>query len=42
MNHSIITPHPTIEIVIAHYNEDLERLKPYADQVIIYHKGNED
>jgi hypothetical protein len=29
------------EIVIAHYNEDLERIKPYAKQVIIYHKGNE-
>lgn len=30
------------EIVVAHYNEDLEWLKPYADHAIIYHKWNED
>lgn len=29
------------EIVVAHYNEDIERLKPYAEDVIIYHKWNE-
>lgn len=29
------------EIIIAHYNEDLEWLRPYAKNVIIYHKGNE-
>lgn len=29
------------EIIIAHYNEDIEWLKPYAENVIIYHKGNE-
>lgn len=29
------------EIIIAHYNEDIEWLKPYAKNVIIYHKGNE-
>jgi len=30
------------EIVIAHYNEDLERIKPYAENAIIYHKGSDD
>lgn len=30
------------EIVVAHYNEDLEWLKSYADHAIIYHKWNED
>jgi len=29
------------EIIIAHYNEDLEWLRPYAENVIIYHKWNE-
>lgn len=29
------------EIIIAHYNEDIEWLKPYAENVIIYHKWNE-
>lgn len=30
------------EIVVAHYSEDLEWLKPYADHAIIYHKWKED
>lgn len=29
------------EIIVAHYNEDIDRLRPYADHVIIYHKWNE-
>lgn len=29
------------EIIVAHYNENLEWLRPYADNVIIYHKWNE-
>jgi hypothetical protein len=29
------------EIVVAHYNEDIDRLRPYANNVIIYHKWNE-
>jgi hypothetical protein len=31
----------SFEIIIAHYNEDLNWLKPYANNVIIYHKWNE-
>jgi hypothetical protein len=31
----------SIDIVIAHYNEDIEWLRPYAENVIIYHKGDE-
>ena len=30
-----------VEIVVAHYSEDLEWLKPYAKNAIVYHKGNE-
>ena len=30
------------EIVVAHYSENLDWLKPYADHAIIYHKGKED
>ncbi|XP_022107432.1 LOW QUALITY PROTEIN: uncharacterized protein LOC110988343 [Acanthaster planci] len=29
------------EFVIAHYSEDLEWLKPYAEHTIVYHKGND-
>jgi hypothetical protein len=31
-----------VEFIIAHYNEDIERLKPYAENAIVYHKGNEE
>ena len=31
-----------VEIVVAHYCEDMERLKPYAKNAIVYHKWNED
>lgn len=31
----------SIEIVVAHYNEDLWWLKPYAKNAIVYHKWNE-
>jgi thioesterase domain-containing protein len=27
-----------VEIVVAHYNEDIDRVRPYADYTIIYHK----
>jgi hypothetical protein len=27
-----------VEIIVAHYSEDLERLRPYAKYAIIYHK----
>lgn len=30
------------EIVVAHYNEDLKRLEPYAKNAIIYHKWSDD
>lgn len=30
------------EIVVAHYSEDLEWLKPYAKNAIVYHKWKED
>lgn len=30
------------EIVVAHYSEDLEWLKPYAEHAIIYHKWKEE
>ncbi len=30
------------EIIIAHYNEDIEWLRPYAENVIIYHKWSEE
>lgn len=30
------------EIIIAHYNEDIEWLRPYAENVTIYHKWNEE
>lgn len=30
------------EIVVAHYNEDLEWIKPYAKNAVIYHKGRDD
>ena len=30
------------EIVVAHYGEDLEWLKPYAKDAIVYHKWKED
>ena len=30
------------EIVVAHYSEDLEWLKPYAKNTIVYHKWKED
>ncbi|XP_038065096.1 uncharacterized protein LOC119735468 isoform X2 [Patiria miniata] len=29
------------EIVIAHYNEDLDWLKPYADHTLLYHQGKD-
>lgn len=31
-----------VEYIIAHYNEDLEWIKPFADKCIIYHKWNEE
>ena len=31
-----------IDIIIAHYNENLDWIKPYAKNVIIYHKGSDD
>lgn len=31
-----------IEIVVAHYSEDIDWVKPYADYVTIYHKWKED
>ncbi|XP_022086010.1 uncharacterized protein LOC110976754 isoform X2 [Acanthaster planci] len=29
------------ELVIAHYKENLDWLKPFADHTLVYHKGNE-
>ncbi|XP_038060540.1 uncharacterized protein LOC119731443 [Patiria miniata] len=29
------------EFVIAHYNENLDWMKPYADHTLIYHQGND-
>ena len=31
--------HKDYEIVVAHYNEDLRWLVPYADHCHVYHKG---
>ena len=31
-----------VDIVVAHYSEDIEWLKPYAKNAIVYHKGKED
>ena len=31
-----------VEIVVAHYNEDIEWIKPYANNVTIYHKWSEE
>ena len=31
-----------VDIVVAHYSEDIEWLKPYAENAIVYHKGKED
>lgn len=31
-----------VDIVVAHYNEDLDWVKPYSKNLIIYHKGTED
>ncbi|XP_022112034.1 uncharacterized protein LOC110991137 [Acanthaster planci] len=33
---------PDYEIVVAHYNEELDWVKPYADHAHVYHKGNEE